>query len=114
MDNNWIIYGASGYTANLIIQKAVKMGMSPILAGRNRSKISSVAEKYGLKYKIFEVNDTNVIQANIENSKLIFNTSSNYKYSAEPIINACLASGCHYLDLCGEIAVIKNLSLIHI
>lgn len=108
-NNNWIIYGATGYTANLIIKKAIQMGLPPVLAGRDRSKISSVAKKYGLKYKVFEINDINVIQANIENSNLILNASSNYKLTAQPFINACLASGCHYLDLCGEISVLKKI-----
>ena len=31
---NWMIYGANGYTGKLIAQQAVKLGLTPILAGR--------------------------------------------------------------------------------
>tara|TARA_B110000093_G_scaffold162128_1_gene183947 strand:- start:1260 stop:1454 length:195 start_codon:yes stop_codon:yes gene_type:complete len=34
MKSQWMIYGANGYSAQLAIEKAVKQGKTPILAGR--------------------------------------------------------------------------------
>jgi hypothetical protein len=38
--NNWIIYGANGYTGTLIACAAVAAGLCPRLAGRNAEAIA--------------------------------------------------------------------------
>ena len=39
-----MIYGANGYTGELIAREAVRRGMRPILAGRSASAIVPLAE----------------------------------------------------------------------
>ena len=50
---NWMIYGANGYTGKLIVEKAVELGHKPILAGRNREAIETLAKKYDLESRVF-------------------------------------------------------------
>ena len=40
---DWMIYGANGYTGELIAGEAKKRGASPILAGRDAAKIAKLA-----------------------------------------------------------------------
>ena len=35
-----LIYGATGYTGQLVAKRAKEIGMAPILAGRNEAKVS--------------------------------------------------------------------------
>ena len=35
---DWMIYGATGYTGQLVAQEAVKRGHKPLLAGRSASQ----------------------------------------------------------------------------
>ena len=50
-----MIYGANGYTGKLIAKQASKLGLKPILAGRNRESIESLAAETGFEYKVFEL-----------------------------------------------------------
>ena len=43
---NFLIYGSYGYTGQLIVERALKEGLHPILAGRNKKKLIAQAEKY--------------------------------------------------------------------
>ena len=49
----WMIYGANGYTGRLIIDKAVKQGFKPVLAGRNGREIRALARQYSLSFRVF-------------------------------------------------------------
>ena len=46
----YLLYGANGYTAQLIIKESLKAGIQPTLAGRTADKVKKVAEKYNLAY----------------------------------------------------------------
>ena len=35
----WMIYGANGYTGQLMVEEAVRRGLRPVLAGRSREAI---------------------------------------------------------------------------
>ena len=44
----WMIYGANGYTGELIAREAGKRGHQPVLAGRSAPKIESLGRELGL------------------------------------------------------------------
>ncbi len=48
-DSNWIIYGANGYTGELIAREAVRQGLKPTLAGRNKAKVETLAQELGAR-----------------------------------------------------------------
>ena len=39
---NFLIYGANGYTGELITRLAARKGLKPILAGRNAAKVEEL------------------------------------------------------------------------
>ena len=43
MHKPWMVYGANGYTGELIAREAARRGLKPILAGRNPGKIAQLA-----------------------------------------------------------------------
>ena len=51
--DRWIIYGANGYTGELIAREAVKRGHHPILAGRSLEKVQSLAAELGCEVLLF-------------------------------------------------------------
>jgi hypothetical protein len=53
MPNTFLLYGANGYTGELITRYAVELGMKPILAGRNAIKVEELAKKHHLDYRVF-------------------------------------------------------------
>jgi len=43
-----MIYGAYGYTGELVVREAVRQGMRPIIAGRDGRKLKPLADAFGL------------------------------------------------------------------
>ncbi len=57
MPKPWMIYGANGYTGELIARDAVRRGLKPMLAGRSAVKVEPLAEALGLQARVFDLRD---------------------------------------------------------
>jgi len=44
----WMIYGANGYTGEMIAREAKRRGLTPILAGRSANKVEPLSRELGL------------------------------------------------------------------
>jgi short subunit dehydrogenase-like uncharacterized protein len=105
--NTWLLYGANGYTGELIAREAVKRGMKPVLAGRNRTALQALAAKLNLEYRVFELGDPKVIEAGLKSCDVVLHCAGPFSHTARPMIDACLLTHTHYLDITGEIAVFE-------
>jgi short subunit dehydrogenase-like uncharacterized protein len=57
MSERWLLYGANGYTGELIAREAVARGMRPVLAGRSRQKVEQLAAELGCQSAVFALDD---------------------------------------------------------
>jgi short subunit dehydrogenase-like uncharacterized protein len=105
-----LIYGANGYTAQLIVELAVKSGLKPILAGRTAAKIQPIAEQYNLEYRIFDLKSPKTIDNAIADIKVVLHCAGPYVHTAKPMVEACIRNMAHYLDITGEIEVFEMLA----
>ena len=105
----YLLYGANGYTAQLIIKKSVELGLKPVLAGRNKEKILKLSEKYKLSYRVFDLSDENLLIEELKNHKLLLNAAGPFNKTALPLAKACIKSKTHYIDITGEIGVFETL-----
>ena len=103
----FLLYGANGYTGELIARYAKEYDLVPILAGRRREIIEPLANKLGLSYRIFDVNDEAALQAALKEVKVVINAAGPFQFTAKQMIEACLQTGTHYLDINGDIAVFE-------
>ena len=55
--SSFLLYGANGYTGELIARYAAEYGLHPILAGRREEILKPLAAKLNYPYKVFDVND---------------------------------------------------------
>ena len=108
MKNNWMIYGANGYTGRLILEEAKKRGMNPILAGRNECALEAIGTETGLKYRVFDLEDKASVKQAMGGVNIVLHCAGPFSATSQPMIEACLANGCHYLDITGEISVFAN------
>ena len=106
-NSNWIIYGANGYTGELIARQAVRQGLKPILAGRSRAKVESLAQELGLEFKVFGLDDATQVSEHLKGLKLVMHCAGPFSATSKPMMQACLQAGAHYLDITGEIAVFE-------
>ena len=102
---SWIIYGANGYTGELIAREAVARGHIPILAGRSHASIAALADELELPYRVFLLGDD--LSERIGDVDLVLHCAGPFSATAEPMMRACIASSTHYLDITGEIEVFE-------
>lgn len=102
---NWMIYGANGYTGSLIAAEAARRGMRPVLAGRNESEVSHLAQELGLDHRVFGLDETQGLHQAMDGIRLVLHCAGPFSKTSQPMVNACLSRGVHYLDITGEISV---------
>ncbi len=106
-DSNWLVYGANGYTGELIAREAVRQGLKPTLAGRNKAKVEALAQELGLDYKAFGLDNVDAISEQLQGFKLVMHCAGPFSATSKPMMEACIKAGAHYLDITGEIAVFE-------
>jgi len=98
-----MIYGATGYTGRLVALEARRRGFAPILAGRDEARVREIAAIEGLRYRVFDLQDPERIDRSMKDIDVVLNCAGPFSRTAVPILESCLRSGTHYLDLAGEI-----------
>lgn len=102
-----LIYGANGYSAQLIVEELLDKQIKPVLAGRNSDKLKNLAQKFDCNFKVFDLKNIDSIRSEIRGFKIVLNCAGPFSYTAEKIIKACISEKVHYLDITGEIPVIE-------
>jgi short subunit dehydrogenase-like uncharacterized protein len=70
---DWMIYGANGYTGELIAREAKKRGANPVLAGRDAAKVVKLATDLSLPSKVFSLVKPPDIAAALDGTGLVLN-----------------------------------------
>lgn len=107
MSTNFLIYGGNGYTGELITRFAVERGLKPIIAGRNKAAIKALAEKHGLEYRVFSLDDTEKLDAALDVVATVLHCAGPFSLTSRQMGEACLRTKTHYTDITGEIAVFE-------
>lgn len=107
---DFLIYGAYGYTGDLIAREAVARGMTPVLAGRDEEKTRGLAEQLGLEYMAFSLDDKEALDDALRQVDFVIHCAGPFSITAEPMVEACLRTGRHYLDITGEIVVFEAMA----
>ncbi len=102
-----MIYGANGYTGRLIAREAVRQGLKPILAGRNRVEIEALAAQLDCPNRVFALDDASSVAPNLEDIRAVLNCAGPFSATAAMLMETCLLTKTHYLDITGEIEVIE-------
>jgi short subunit dehydrogenase-like uncharacterized protein len=101
-ESRWMIYGANGYTGELIAREAVARGMRPILAGRSREPVEQIARELGCDARVFDLD-----AIDLTGISLVLHCAGPFVATSGPMVRACLGAGVHYLDITGEIEVFE-------
>jgi short subunit dehydrogenase-like uncharacterized protein len=105
--NSFLLYGANGYTGELIARYAKQYNLQPTLSGRRKEAIEPLAGKLNLPYLIIDINDTAALQAALKEVRAVIHAAGPFQFTARQMIEACLQTGTHYLDINGDIAVFE-------
>lgn len=102
-----VVYGANGFSGRLVVEYLTEYKVPFIAAGRSRARIEEVMKRVpGIEtadYEVAEVgNSVDELAKLFAGAKVVCNTVGPFIYSGPQVIEACLKSGCHYLDISGE------------
>lgn len=100
-----VLYGASGYTGRLIVERARERGLALVLAGRSRARL----EPMGLPFRVAAVDDPHALSAAFAGARVVINAAGPFPATARPVVEACLDVGAHYFDVGGEGPVFEAL-----
>lgn len=106
-DNSFLLYGANGYTGELIACYSKKYQLRPVLAGRKESALVPLSAKLNLPYKVIDLNDTPALYTALKEVKVVVNAAGPFKFTAMEMVDVCLKTGTHYLDINGDIAMFE-------
>jgi len=110
---DWMLYGANGYTGQLIASEATSRGMRPVLAGRNAEKIEALARELDCPSRAFALSSAAEVGRHLDGISAVLHCAGPFSETAAPMMEACIARGVHYLDITGEIDVIELASRQH-
>ena len=107
MGGSFLIYGATGYTGRLTARLAVDRGLRPILGGRDGHRVSTLASELGLQWRTTPLSDPQSVDGVLDGVDAVLNMAGPFSKTAEPMVEACLRTRTHYLDITGEIDVFE-------
>ncbi len=103
MTQSFLLYGATGYTGRLVARAAIHQGLRPIIAGRDPAKVAALAGELGLEGRAFPLTDAAALDRALRETPVVLHCAGPYSQTYKPMVNACLRTGVHYLDITGEL-----------
>ena len=110
MGSDFLLYGSTGYVGSALAQLAVEKGLRPLLGGRNETSVKQQASELGLDSRVFALDDVAALDAAMSEVPVVLNCAGPFISTAEFVVNACLRTGTHYLDISGEPTVFDAIS----
>lgn len=102
----WMLYGAYGYTGRLVAAVAAERGEMPLLAGRDEGRLRTLAEVLQLDHRAVGLDDPGALDEALSGVDVVAHCAGPFSATALPLVEACLRTGTHYLDVTGEFEVI--------
>jgi len=72
--------------------------------------VRSLASELGLAPRVFDFDDPGAVVSALAGTALVLNCAGPFVRTAHPLVDACLRSHTHYLDVTGEVAVFESLA----
>jgi short subunit dehydrogenase-like uncharacterized protein len=110
MADRIVVFGATGYTGELIASRLAAAGARPVLAGRSETRLSALAERLGgLEWARADAMRQNTVFDLVGPGDVLISTVGPFAKWGLPAARAAIAAGCTYIDTSGEPAFIRTL-----
>ena len=98
-----MLFGATGYTGELTARVLVGRGGRPVLAARDAMRLEALATQLGgLDTAVADVGRPDSVRALLGRGDVLVSTVGPFARYGEPVVQAAIAAGAHYLDSTGE------------
>jgi short subunit dehydrogenase-like uncharacterized protein len=105
-----LLYGATGYTGQLIARLAAARGLSLVLAARDGRRLGRLATELGGDQRTFGLEDPDEVRNGIGDASVVLNCAGPFIHTWRPLTAACIDRGAHYIDITGEIDVFEGIA----
>lgn len=113
-----VVFGATGFTGKRVCQllaEDVGKKLRWAIAGRDSSRLEVVKKQYSLPSSVdvltADVTDEASVRTVSARSKLLLDCVGPFRFYGEPVVKACIAEGCHYIDITGEPEFMERMEL---
>jgi short subunit dehydrogenase-like uncharacterized protein len=97
------VYGATGFTGQLIARELRRLGTELLIAGRDRGKLEALSEELGgVPFQAVPLDDPAGLRTMLEPCAAVVACAGPFSLYGEPVVAAAVDSGTHYLDTTGE------------
>lgn len=110
-----VVFGATGFTGRLVAEylAAKHPDVRWAMAGRSMDKLASVRDEISAPADtpliVADSSDAASLKALAESTDAVITTVGPYQKYGEPLVQACVAAGTDYVDLCGEPAWMRDI-----
>ena len=106
-DQKVVVYGASGYTGRLVCEYLREFNVPFIAAGRDKARIAEALETVPgigtVDHEIVEVEHAvGPLSELFDGARVVCNMVGPFAQYGAEVVEACLATGTHYVDTTGE------------
>src|SRR5206468_3558686 len=86
-----------GMEGRLVTRRMCELGLRPVLCGRDARKVAAFAGDLDLDHRTAAITDPNALGGALRGVGVVLNAAGPFSRTAEPIADACLRAGAHYL-----------------
>jgi len=110
-----VVYGASGFVGRRVARYlAATSRTGPLrwaIAGRDRSKLDAVITAAGADADVLVAggSDSAAIDGIVARTAVVLNTAGPFARYGDPVVDACVRHGTHYVDITGETPWVRSL-----
>ncbi|MBP6774700.1 MAG: saccharopine dehydrogenase NADP-binding domain-containing protein [Gemmatimonadaceae bacterium] len=105
-----LLYGATGYVGEAMARAASAAGLKPILAGRNSATLKTLGESLGLEWRAVSLDAPAALDLALAGVTVVLHCAGPFLRTSRPMVDACLRTGAHYLDITGEFPVFEAIA----
>jgi hypothetical protein len=114
MERYVLVYGAYGHTGRFVVAELLRRGLTPILSGRDPSRLGHLAAQFpGLEVRQATVDDGESLANAVRGTGLVVNCAGPFLDTAVPVAAAAVRAGAHYLDVTAEQAAAQQVYRAH-
>ncbi len=105
-----VLYGATGFTGRQTVdyfRKYAPAGVRWAIAGRNREKLEALAA--GVPVLVANSGNLEQLRDVTASTRVVLTTAGPFAVYGDALVQACVRTGTHYVDITGEVAWVRSL-----
>lgn len=110
MAGSLLVYGAYGYTGELIARQAVARHLPVVLGGRDSERLAHLGAALSCEWRAFPLSEPGAVTRGLGGIGAVLHCAGPFFRTFRPMVEACLESRVHYLDITGEIPVVAQIA----